>query len=268
MSRRCPAPLIAMAAVLAFGLGSQPMSSRAGALTSNSNTSNTATQLLEYTLTANQNIAGVSGTPPTPGSPNPPTPELVATISPVSVVTPPAGSNSQPLQIMPIPNSSGYYYINPNQLAVYVGNNPLDGSPITQQALGLSFYGPGLAKGQSVTFTLPFATSIVGNNPPSTIPQFTAIDPTSLQAYSSSSSPYSIKYDGVVSSSTSSSSSGSGTGTGNGSGTPPQVNPQGGLAGGGGTETPEPLSLLLWSALAGAGIWHHRARARRVAPGS
>jgi hypothetical protein len=242
-----------MAAALALGLGSQPMSSRADVLTSNSNTSNTTTELLEYTLTANQNIAGVTGTPPAQGSSNPPTPELVATIAPVSVVTPPAGSNSQPLQIMPVPDANGYYYMNPNQLSVYVGNNPLDGTAITQQALGLSFYGPGLAKGQSVTFTLPFDTSIVGGNPPMNVPQFTAIDPTSLQAYAGSAIPYTIKYDGVVQSTTTG-------GTGSGS-NPPPVSPQDGSSGG---ETPEPFSLLVWTALAGAGIW--RARARRVGP--
>lgn len=260
MSRRCPAPLIALAAALAFGLGWQPMSSRADVLTSNSNTSNTTTELLEYTLTANQAITGMTGTPPAQGSSNPPTPELVATISPVSVVTPPTGSNSQPLQIMPVPDANGYYYLNPNQLAVYVGNNPADGSAITQQALGLSFYGPGLAQGQSVTFTLPFDTSIVGGNPPTTVPQFTAINPSTLQAYSGSAIPYTIKYDGVVPASSSTSSSSTSTTT--------TVQPQGTptAGSGGGTETPEPLSLLVWSALAGAGIWRGRARGRRAEP--
>src|SRR5262245_53828655 len=143
-----------MAAALALGLGTQPKSSQADVLTSNSNTSNTTTELLEYTLTANQAIAGLTGPPPAQGTTTPPTPILVATISPVSVVTPPAGSDSQPLQILPVPDANGYYYMNPNQLAVFVGNNPLDGSAITQQALGLSFFGPGLAKGKSVTFTL------------------------------------------------------------------------------------------------------------------
>lgn len=255
MSRRCPAPLIAMAAALAFGLGSQPLSSRADVLTSNSNTSNTTTELLEYTLTANQNIAGVTGTPPAQGTSNPPTPELVATISPVSVVTPPAGSNSQPLQVMPVPDANGYYYMNPNQLSVYVGNNPLDGTAITQQALGLSFYGPGLSAGQSVTFTLPFDSSIVGGNPPMNVPQFTAIDPTTLQAYSGSAIPYTIKYDGVV---PAASTTGSSTGT-------TTASDQGGVGSGGTTTaTPEPLSLLVWSAMAGAGIWHARSRARRA----
>ena len=37
--------------------------------------------------------------------------------------------------------------------------------PITTQALGLSFYGHGLAAGSSMTFSLPFAKSVVGTAP-------------------------------------------------------------------------------------------------------
>jgi hypothetical protein len=237
--RRCPAPLIVLAAALGFGLGAQPMSSRADSLTSNSDTSNTPTVSLEYTLTTTQAIAAASGSPPAQGSSNPPTPQVLALDTPVSIVTPPSGSSTGPLQI--VSDSSGYYYNNPTELAVYVGNNPSDGTPITQQALGLSFYGQGLAAGSSLTFSLTFASAIVNGNPPQ-IPQFTVVNPTTLQPISS----IQIKYDGTTTTS---------QGSGSASSTSPPITAQGG---GGGGEIPEPLSLLVWSALAGAGVWRVR----------
>ncbi len=121
MLRRCPAPLIVLAAALGFGLGSQPMSSRADSLTSSSDTSNTPTVSLEYTLTTTQAIAAASGSPPAQGSSNPPTPQVLAVDTPVSIVTPRSGSSTGPLQI--VSDSSGYYYNNPTELLVDVGNN-------------------------------------------------------------------------------------------------------------------------------------------------
>ncbi len=116
---------------------------------------------------------------------------MLALDTPVSIVPPPSGSSTGPLQI--VSDSSGYYYNNPTELAVYVGNNPSDGTPITQQALGLSFYGQGLAAGSSLTFSLTFDKAIVNGNPPQ-IPQFTVVDPTTLQPISS----IQIKYDGTT----------------------------------------------------------------------
>src|SRR5690349_9228461 len=118
--RRCPAPLMVLAAVLAFGLGSQPLSSRADGLTSHSDSSNTPTVTLEYTLTTSQAIAPATGSPPPQGSTNPPTPQVLALDTPVSIVTPPSGSSASPLQI--ISDSSGFYFNNPSQLSVGVGN--------------------------------------------------------------------------------------------------------------------------------------------------
>ena len=66
--RRCPTPLTMLAAALAFGLGFLPMSTRGDGLTSNSNTSNTTTESLEFTLTTTQAIAAAPGSPPAPGS--------------------------------------------------------------------------------------------------------------------------------------------------------------------------------------------------------
>ncbi len=233
--RRCPTPLTALAAALAFGLVVLPMSTRGDGLTSNSNTSNTSTESLEYTLTTTQSIAAASGAPPAPGS-SATTPQILAVVSPVSIVEP-ASTGTSALQIFA--DSTKYFISNPSQLSVEIGNNPNNGATITTQALGLSFYGQGLAAGNSLTFSLPFAQSVVGNGP-TTIPQFTVIDPTTGQPVST----ISIKYDGLAPVTTTT--------------TP---------AGGGGTETeaggtPEPLSLLIWSVLAGVGLW--RARGRRT----
>jgi hypothetical protein len=232
-----------MAVALGSGLGSQPMFSRADSLTSNSDTSNTPTVTLEYTLTTSQAIAPATGTPPAQGISNPPTPQVLALDTPVSIVTPPSGSSSGPLQI--VSDSSGFYFNNPSQLSVEVGSNPSNGTPITQQALGLSFYGQGLAAGSSLTFSLTFDKAIVNGNPPQ-IPQFTVVDPKTLQPISS----IQIKYDGVAGGST-------GTDKGTGSGSTSTVTAQ---------NAPEPLSLLVWSALAGAGIRRFRGRGRRSLP--
>ena len=234
--RRCPTWLTTLAASLAIGLGVLPMSTRGGGLTSNSNTSNTTIESLEYTLTTTQAIPAATGSPPAPGS-TATTPQIVAEVTPVSIVQPSSVSASA-LQILA--GSPTYYINSPSQLSVEIGNLPNNGSPITSQALGLSFYGQGLAAGNSLTFSLPFAQSVVGGTSPSTIPQFTAIDPTTGETIST----ISIKYDGIAPVTTT-------------------VSPTGASNGGGVTvfANPEPLSVLVWSVLAGMGLW--RARARR-----
>ncbi len=231
MLRRCPAPLMALAAALAFGLGWQPMPSRADSSTSNSGTS---TVTLDYTLTASQAITPAGATAPAQGSSGAPTPQVLALDTPISIVTPSSTNSTGPLQI--VSDSSGYYYNKPSQLLVGVGNTTLNGSAV--QALGLTFYGQGLSAGSSLTFSLTFNKSIVNGNPPQT-PQFTVVDPTTLKPIST----YQIKYDGVA-------ASGGGTTTAQ--------------SGGGSTETfvPEPLSWLVWSALACAGMWRVRARSK------
>lgn len=246
MLRRCPAPLTVLTAGLALGLGWLPSPSRADGLTAGSNTSNTQTVLLDYTLTTTQAIAPQPGTPSTTGSSSTTTPQVLALDSPISIVPPPSTSSTGPLQI--VKPTDGYYYNNPNELLVGVGNTTLNGSPV--QALGLTFYGKGLGAGDSLTFSLPFSSAIVNGNPPQ-IPQFTVVDPTTLQPISS----IQIKYIGKDSSSGSSSSTSSGTGSGNGNGN-----------GNGSTGTvafaPEPLSILLWSGLAGLGVWRTRRNGR------
>ena len=236
--RRCPAPLIVLAAVLAFGLGSQPMSARADGLLSSSTTANTTTEALEYTLTTSQAIAPMTGSPPAPGS-TAPTPQFVGVVSVPSIVQPPSTSDPV-LQIYS--DSTGFYINNPKDLSPEIGNNPPGGSTITSQALGLSFYGQGMAAGSSLTFSLPFAQSVLGGQPPTTIPQFTIYNPT--VSLTQPISYIQIKYDGIAPV-TNNNSSGGSTVT---------IHVQ---------NNPEPLSLLVWSALAGVGLWRARTRARR-----
>jgi hypothetical protein len=222
-----------LAAALAIGLGSRPTSSRADSVTGSSSTSSVT---LDYTLTTSQAITPAGATAPASNS-NAPTPQILALDTPISIVTPASTSSSGPLQI--VTDSSGYYFNNPSQLLVGVGDTTLNGSQV--QALGLTFYGQGMTAGSSLTFSLTFNKSIVDGNPP-VIPQFTVVDPTTLQPIST----YQIKYDGVD--------------TGGGGG----ITAQGG--GGGGHNTPEPLSWLVWSALVGAGAWRVRTRGRRSRP--
>jgi hypothetical protein len=236
--RRCRAPLMVLAAALGFGLGSRPIPSRADGLTSSAGTPSVT---LDYTLTTSQAIAPAGATAPAQTSSSPPTPQILALDTPISIVTPSTTSASGPLQI--VSDSSGYYFNNPSQLLVGVGDTTLNGSPV--QALGLTFYGQGLSAGSNLTFSLTFNKNIVDGNPPQ-IPQFTVVDPTTLKPAST----YQIKYDGVDTS---------------GGSTSPPITPQGGGGGGsggggggGGHQTPEPLSWLVWSALAGAGMWRVR----------
>jgi hypothetical protein len=236
--RRCPAPLIVLAAVLAFGLGSQPMSIWADGLSSSVTTATTTTEALEYTLTNTQAIAPLSGSPPAAGSAAP-TPQFVGVVSVPSIVQPPS-TNDPVLQIYS--DSTGFYSnpLNAKDLSPEIGNNPTGASTITSQALGLSFYGQGLPAGSSLTFSLPFSQSVLGGPPPTTIPQFTIYNP--AVSLTQPISYIQIKYDGLAP--VTSSNSGSGT-----------VSIQ--------AQTPEPLSLLVWSALAGVGLWRARTRGRR-----
>jgi hypothetical protein len=162
---------------------------------------------------------------PTPGSQVVTPPQIVALVSPVGIIPPPTSSTTGPLTILP--GSKGF---DENHLFVYLGNNPSDGTPITQQALGLSFYGQGLAAGGVLHFSLTVASSLA-NKPP----QLDAVDPTSSQP---------LPYITIT------------------------ADPSNPVTTGGNpapeSQIPEPLSLLVWSALAGAGLMR-AARSRWLA---
>jgi hypothetical protein len=202
--------MIALVAALAFGLGSQSRFARA-------DQAGTA----DYTLTSASSIATPTGPPPTAGASNVTTPQVVALIDPAGgVVTPAATSTQGPLTILP--GSQGF-----SSSGVYdflLSTTDQNGNPL--QALGLSFFGQGLAAGGVLNFSLNVANA---SDPPQLVSQTTGV---------------SIKLDPTSSTTTGSTSSSSSS-----SGTPA-------------TSTPEPLSLLLWTTLAGAGFLRARAMRR------
>ena len=287
--RRCPALLVA---ALAFGLALQPVSSRADGLAT-------------YTLTSTAGLPAPSGPPPgTPpvtlsgtlstGSPTvslPSTtgvgvgyqvtgtgiptgttvtaigsggaqvtlsqnatanggesltftpviapPQVVALVEPAGgVVTPPSSSPSGPLTVL-----SGSQGFNQSLVYDYLASKDQNGNPLKDQngnplqALGLSFYGQGLASlanGGILKFSLDVTNP---NSPPQLVPQSNDIK-IALQTSSTTGSTGT-------------------TGTDNNGSGGTQI---------GTANIPEPLSVLVWSAMAGAGLLRARIwRKRRPA---
>jgi hypothetical protein len=288
--RRCPAPMTAMVAALVLGLGSQPNPAHADGISSSSTagtaeyTLTTTTSIpvptvpvpgtvfsLTGTVTSGSSTLGVSNTSQLAAgdavsgagipsgdtiSQNPngsgftlsqpatasasgtltftsvPSPQIIADINPAGGVVTPATTSAQgPLAIL-----AGSHGFNTSDVWDFLASGTgSTGQPL--QGLGLSFYGQGLAAGGVLNFSLNVSNV---NDPPQIVSQTNGVTiglvPTSSTTDSSSSS----------SSSTSSSSSSTVSAASN---------------------TPEPLSLLLWSALAGAGLLRARTlrRANRLA---
>ncbi len=160
-------------------------------------------------------------------------PQVVALVEPAGgVVTPPSSSPSGPLNVIPT-GSQGF-----NQSLVYDylaskdqnGNPLLDSNGNPLQALGLSFYGQGLASlanGGILKFSLDVTNP---NSPPQLVPSSSDIKIT-LQTPA-----------------TSTGSTGT-TGTDNNGSGGTQI---------GTASIPEPLSVLVWSVMAGAGLLRAR----------
>jgi len=139
-------------------------------------------------------------------------PQVVALINPAGgVVTPPSSATQGPLTILA--NSSGF---NSSGVYDFLASKTANGQ--TLQALGLSFYGQGLAAGGIVNFSLNVANQ---SSPPQLSSQTAGVT--------------------IALNPTPATPSGSNSNTGV---TDAQV--------------PEPLSLLIWSALAGAGLFRAR----------
>jgi hypothetical protein len=140
-------------------------------------------------------------------------PQVVALIEPPGgVVTPPSSSTTGPLTILG--NSTGF---NSSGVYDFLASKTSNGQ--TVQALGLSFYGQGLAAGGIVNFALDVANA---SAPPQLLSQTDGVTITLNPK----------------------------------SGTPAGSNSNTGVSD---AQVPEPLSLLIWSALAGGALWRTRA---------
>jgi hypothetical protein len=160
--------------------------------------------------------ATASGTESLVFTPNIAPPQVVALIEPPGgVVVPPSSSTQGPLTILA--NSKGF-----DSKGVYdFLASKTDGNGQPLQALGLSFYGQGLAAGGVLNFSLNVANQ---SSPPQLVSQTKGVT---------------ISLDQTL---------------------PPTHLPDGG--GIPAAQTPEPISLLLWSVLAGIGLVRARALRR------
>ncbi|MFI5455411.1 MAG: hypothetical protein ACHRXM_08155 [Isosphaerales bacterium] len=278
MIRRCSAPLTVLAAALAFGLGSRPMSAQADGMNSSAS-AGTA----DYTLTTTTAIPTPTGPPPgtanvtlsstlTSGSPGVTVPstsglfvgdqvsgtgiptgttisQVNTGLSQVTLSQSATASGSEslsfspviaPPQVVALIQPAGGVVTPPSSstqgpLTILSNSSGFNSSGVydflasktangqTVQALGLSFYGQGLAAGGIVNFSLNVANQ---SSPPQLLSQTDGVT---------------IALTPAPATSSSSSNSNSGV-------TDAQV--------------PEPLSLLIWSALAGALLFRARALRR------
>jgi hypothetical protein len=162
-------------------------------------------------------------------------PQVVALINPAGgVVTPSSSSTSGPLTIL-----SGSQGFNASGVYDYLVNTKENGANV--ELLGLSFYGQGLASLANGGI-LKFSLDVANPNAP---PQLEVLPPQGLTTPNATIT--------LQSSDTSSgSTSDTGTSTSTGSGT--QI---------GTASIPEPLSVLIWSALVGAGLLRARVWRKR-----
>ncbi len=223
MIRRCPAPLTVLLATVVFGLGLQASPTRADQV-------GTA----DYSITFPNGLPAATGAIPGSGSSNIAAPQVVLLVDPAGGVVAPSSSSTQgPLTILS--GSSGF-----DQSGVYdylASSSDSNGQPL--QALGLSFYGQGIAAGGVLNFSL----NVTNASSPPTLEWVTNGSQTM--------SPFAPN-PAMGTAATSTTTTG---GSSSSSGDDP-------------VPTPEPLSLLLWSALAGAGLLRMRAvrRSCGVAP--
>jgi hypothetical protein len=224
--RRCPAPLPALVAALVFGLGLQPISTRADQV-------GTA----DYSLTFPTGLSAPTGASPSPGSSSVAAPQVVLLVDPAGGVVAPSSSSTQgPLTILAGSkgfDTSGVY----DYLATSTGSN---GQPL--QALGLSFYGTGTtAGGMAAGGVLNFSLNVTNINSPPTLEW--------VNNGSQTMSPFTPNPASGTAEATTTVSAANAASTSDAA------------------NTPEPLSLLLWSTLLGAGLLRARAvrRSARVA---
>jgi hypothetical protein len=182
------------------------------------------------TATASYTLTSSAGLP-VPGT-NISGPQVEALILPPGGVMPPtsgSGTQESPLTIL-----SGSHGFDPSQLVVAL-KNATSSSGQPEQMFGLVFFGQGLAPGGVLNFSLSIEKSLA-NDPP----QLQVLTPgVTITPESGTSSP------------------------------PPSSPPANGGSPPSAGEVPEPLSLVLWSALAGAALVRARSlgRSRRASRG-
>ena len=186
---------------------------------------NASTTTVDYSLTTSSTI----GVPDS----NISGPQVVAMITPPGSVVPPTlsnGTQGSPLTVLP--GSTGF---DPSQLVVALNNAPSStGQP--QQQLGLVFYGDGFQANGVLNFALSINSAL-------------ASDPPELQPLTQGST---ITADSPPAATTTSGASGNG-GSSSGSPTNSVVN------------NPEPLSVILWSAVLVGVVARNRMLSRRKA---
>jgi len=186
---------------------------------------NASTTTADYVLTTSSTI-GVPGT-------NISGPQVVALITPTDSVVPPTlsnGTQGSPLTVLP--GSTGF---DPSQLVVAL-RDATSSSGQPEQELGLVFYGQGLQAGGHLHFALSINSAL-------------ASDPPVLQSLTSG---ITITADSPSAASTTSGVSGN-AGSSSGSST------------GGIINNPEPLSVILWSAVLVGVVARNRMLSRRMA---
>jgi hypothetical protein len=175
---------------------------------------NASTTTVDYSLTTSSTI-------PVPDS-NISGPQVVALITPPGSVVPPTlsnGTQGSPLTVLP--GSTGF---DPSQLVVALNNAPSStGQP--QQQLGLVFYGDGFQANGVLNFALSINSAL-------------ASDPPELQPLTQG---ITITADSPPAATTTAGASGNG-GSSSGSSTNSVVNNSV-------VNNPEPLSVILWSAV-------------------
>jgi hypothetical protein len=147
--RRCLTSISMLGALLAFGIGSQPMFTRADSMNPNASTATA-----DYRLTSDTSLpvpdANIAG------------PQVVAMILPAGSVVPPKladGTEGSPLTILP--DSHGF---DASHLVVALKNATTStGQP--EQMFGLVFFGQGLQQGGVLHFALSIDKTLA-NNPP------------------------------------------------------------------------------------------------------
>ena len=186
---------------------------------------NASTTTVDYRLTTSSTIGA-------PGS-NLSGPQVVALITPTGGVVPPTLSNGT--QGSPLTVLTGSTGFDPSQLVVALNNAPSStGQP--QQQLGLVFYGEGFQAGGVLNFALSINSAL-------------ASDPPELKSLTQG---VTITADSPPAATTTSGASGNG-GSSSGSPTNSVVN------------NPEPLSVILWSAVLVGVVARNRVLSRRKA---